>query len=123
MTQNKILHRWILCFALVNVVIRCTLAFVGCAVKHDRFPPSASDQSSFPLALSNENGQSINMKGRMLTMPTPPDTSVGLTDEEFLSWLSTELADAHARVPHRGLELPVDLPLHELGVGHVDALA
>ena len=101
MTQSKILRRWILCFALVNVVIRGTLAFVGCAVKHDRFPCSASDQSSFPFALSNENGQSTNVKGRMLTMPPPPDTSVGLTDEEFLSWLSTELADAPGREEYK----------------------
>lgn len=101
MFHYKDSRRWIFCLAFItiNVVFRGALGFIGYSLKHDRFAPSASGRCTFALASerNNANGQTINRKGRMCVIESPPDSSVGLTDDEFVSWLSEELADAPGR--------------------------
>ena len=101
MVRRKESPQWIvwLAFITINVVFRGALGFIGDSLKHDRFPPSISDRCTFSLAskVNSENGQAINVRGRMCVIEPQPDSSFGLTDDEFASWLSTELADAPGR--------------------------
>ena len=95
MTQSKISRQWILCFAFLSASFRGALGFVGYTLTYDQFPSSVSDRCTFSLASTlDAESQAMNVRGRMCVIQTPPDSSFGLTDEDFASWLSKELADA-----------------------------
>jgi len=92
-------HRWFLCLFL-NVLFHRVLGFIGSTSKHDLFPSSISDRRIFSLAstLNDENGQKIDGNNEFDVTRPSSESSFGLTDEEFTSWLSAELSGAPGRL-------------------------
>lgn len=96
--------QWFLCL-LVNVVVlqRRVYGFVRYISKNDIFPFLIPGRcpSLFFSTLNDKSAELPPTIGESPVTQSPPESSVGLTDEEFSSWMFSELASAPGRQEYK----------------------